>query len=56
MEKLLDYPNQQNSASVLQSVQIQEEMTTQIAEALKKYAKTDNIAVLVKAEHPLYDA
>lgn len=31
--------------------QIQEEMTTQIAEALKKYAKTDNIAVLVKAEH-----
>jgi len=31
--------------------QIQEEMTTQIAEALKKYAKTDNIAVVVKAEH-----
>ena len=31
--------------------QIQEEMTTQIAEALKKYAKTENIAVLVKAEH-----
>jgi GTP cyclohydrolase I len=31
--------------------QIQEEMTTQIADALKKYAKTDNIAVLVKAEH-----
>ena len=31
--------------------QIQEEMTTQIAEELKKYAKTENIAVLVKAEH-----
>jgi GTP cyclohydrolase I len=31
--------------------QIQEEMTTQIAEALKQYAKTDNIAVVVKAEH-----
>lgn len=31
--------------------QIQEEMTTQIADALKKYAKTDNIAVVVKAEH-----
>ena len=31
--------------------QIQEEMTTQIAEALKKYAKTDHIAVVVKAEH-----
>ena len=31
--------------------QIQEEMTTQIAEALKKYAKTENIAVVVKAEH-----
>lgn len=31
--------------------QIQEEMTTQIAEELKKYAKTANIAVLVKAEH-----
>ena len=31
--------------------QIQEEMTTQISEALKKYAKTDNIAVVVKAEH-----
>lgn len=26
-------------------------MTTQIAEALKKYAKTENIAVVVKAEH-----
>lgn len=31
--------------------QIQEEMTTQIAEALMKYAKTENIAVVVKAEH-----
>ena len=31
--------------------QIQEEMTTQIADALKKYAKTENIAVVVKAEH-----
>jgi GTP cyclohydrolase I len=31
--------------------QIQEEMTTEIAEALKKHAKTDNIAVVVKAEH-----
>lgn len=31
--------------------QIQEEMTTQIADALKKYAKTEHIAVLVKAEH-----
>ena len=31
--------------------QIQEEMTTQIAEALQIYAKTKNIAVLLKAEH-----
>jgi GTP cyclohydrolase I len=31
--------------------QIQEEMTTQIADALKKYAKTEHIAVVVKAEH-----
>lgn len=31
--------------------QIQEEMTTQIADALKQYAKTDHIAVVVKAEH-----
>jgi GTP cyclohydrolase IA len=31
--------------------QIQEEMTTQIAEALKQYARTDHIAVVVKAEH-----
>ena len=31
--------------------QSQEEMTTQIADALKQYAKTDNIAIVVKAEH-----
>lgn len=31
--------------------QIQEEMTTQIADALKQYAKTEHIAVVVKAEH-----
>jgi len=31
--------------------QIQEEMTTQIAESLKEFAKTPNIAVVVKAEH-----
>lgn len=31
--------------------QIQEELTSQIAEALKKYAKTEHIAVVVKAEH-----
>lgn len=31
--------------------QIQEEMTTQIAEELSKFAKTPNIAVVVKAEH-----
>tara|TARA_Y100000590_G_scaffold17098_3_gene20568 strand:- start:7854 stop:8531 length:678 start_codon:yes stop_codon:yes gene_type:complete len=31
--------------------QIQEEMTTQIAEALQTYAKTKHIAVLLKAEH-----
>lgn len=31
--------------------QIQEEMTTQIAHALKEYARTDNVAVVVKAEH-----
>lgn len=31
--------------------QIQEEMTSQIAEALKDYAKTEHIAVVVKAEH-----
>jgi len=31
--------------------QIQEEMTSQIADALKQYAKTEHIAVLVKAEH-----
>lgn len=31
--------------------QIQEEMTTQIAQALSEYAKTPNVAVVVKAEH-----
>ena len=31
--------------------QIQEEMTSQIIEALKEHAKTDNVAVVVKAEH-----
>ena len=31
--------------------QIQEEMTSQIAEALKDYAKTEHLAVVVKAEH-----
>jgi len=31
--------------------QIQEEMTTQIAKALSEYAKTPNVAVVVKAEH-----
>tara|TARA_A100001011_G_C14213737_1_gene801068 strand:+ start:352 stop:1074 length:723 start_codon:yes stop_codon:yes gene_type:complete len=31
--------------------QIQEEMTTQIAESLQEYAHTKNIAVVVKAEH-----
>lgn len=31
--------------------QIQEEMTSQIAEALQEYAKTPHIAVVVKAEH-----
>ena len=31
--------------------QIQEEMTTQISEALRKYAKTPNVAVVVKAKH-----
>lgn len=31
--------------------QIQEEMTTQIADALQEYAKTPNVAVLLKAEH-----
>ena len=31
--------------------QIQEEMTTQIAEALQEYAKTKHIAVVLKAEH-----
>lgn len=31
--------------------QIQEEMTSHIAEALQKYAKTKSVAVLLKAEH-----
>ena len=31
--------------------QIQEEMTTQIAESLREYAKTPHVAVVVKAEH-----
>lgn len=31
--------------------QIQEEMTTQIADALEKYAETPNVAVILKAEH-----
>lgn len=31
--------------------QIQEEMTTEIADALQKYANTANVAVVVKAEH-----
>lgn len=31
--------------------QIQEEMTTQIAEELQEYAHTKNVAVVVKAEH-----
>ena len=31
--------------------QIQEEMTTEIADALREYAKTPHIAVVVKAEH-----
>lgn len=31
--------------------QIQEEMTTEIADALREYAKTPNVAVVVKAEH-----
>jgi len=36
---------------IAQRPQIQEEMTTDIAEALKEYAKTPNVAVIVKAEH-----
>ena len=31
--------------------QIQEEMTTQISELLQEYAKTEHVAVVVKAEH-----
>ena len=36
---------------IVERPQIQEEMTTQIADELKKYAKTDHLAVVVKAEH-----
>jgi GTP cyclohydrolase I len=36
---------------IVERPQIQEEMTTQIADELKKYAKTENLAVVVKAEH-----
>jgi len=39
------------AAHIAERPQIQEEMTSQIAEALKKYAKTPNIAVLIQAEH-----
>lgn len=31
--------------------QIQEEMTTQIADVISEYTKTENVAVVVKAEH-----
>ena len=52
MEKLLDYPfNRIVHQRIAERPRSEEEMTTQIAEALKKYAKTDNIAVPVKAEH-----
>lgn len=36
---------------IAQRPQIQEEMTTEIAEALQEYAKTPNVAVIMKAEH-----
>ena len=36
---------------IVERPQIQEEMTSQIANELKKYAKTEHIAVVVKAEH-----
>ena len=36
---------------IVERPQIQEEMTTQIADELKKYAKTEHLAVVVKAEH-----
>ena len=36
---------------IVERPQIQEEMTSQIASELKKYAKTEHIAVVVKAEH-----
>jgi GTP cyclohydrolase I len=39
------------AAHIAERPQIQEEMTSQIAEALKSFAKTDHVAVVVKAEH-----
>ena len=36
---------------IVERPQIQEEMTTQIADALQEYAHTQHIAVVVKAEH-----
>ena len=36
---------------IVERPQIQEEMTSQIADALQKYAHTKHIAVVVKAEH-----
>ena len=36
---------------IVERPQIQEEMTTQIADALQEYAQTTHIAVVVKAEH-----
>ena len=36
---------------IVERQQIQEEMTSQIADALKEYAHTKHIAVVVKAEH-----
>ena len=36
---------------IVERPQIQEEMTSQIADALKEYAHTKHIAVVVKAEH-----
>jgi GTP cyclohydrolase IA len=36
---------------IVERPQIQEEMTTQISQALQEYAKTPNVAVVVKAEH-----
>ena len=36
---------------IVERLQIQEEMTTQIADALKEYALTGHIAAVVKEEH-----